>query len=274
MAFLPALSSVDIQQYHRVVTRSAEVRSHFDLLIWLQGDLQRYLPHHIMVAAWGKFEEGSIQYDVLSPLPGVRSHTANPETLLPFLTQLFSRWSDFGKKPFILKVGEGGFELNQSPQHCALTEALRKMRSAMVHGINDARGQHDCLYITFGTQDQYGEGGIAALSLVLPHIDVALRQVAQLPQLSAATPTRAEQSTTLRPDTALSASQAQDWGLSSREAEIVAWVAMGKTNPDIGMILGISAFTVKNHLQRIFRKLDVSNRAQAVGKLNPQFANV
>ena len=43
------------------------------------------------------------------------------------------------------------------------------------------------------------------------------------------------------------------------------WVRMGKTNQEIGMILNISAFTVKNHLQRIFKKLDAMNRAQAVG---------
>ena len=33
------------------------------------------------------------------------------------------------------------------------------------------------------------------------------------------------------------------------------------------MILDISTFTVKNHLQRVFRSLNVSNRAQAVSKL-------
>ena len=49
--------------------------------------------------------------------------------------------------------------------------------------------------------------------------------------------------------------------------EIMEWVRMGKTNHEIGMILDISAFTVKNHMQRIFKKLDVMNRAQAVSKL-------
>jgi DNA-binding CsgD family transcriptional regulator len=56
--------------------------------------------------------------------------------------------------------------------------------------------------------------------------------------------------------------------LSSREQEIMDWVKHGKTNYEIGMILDISAFTVKNHLQRIFKKLDVLNRAQAVAKLS------
>jgi DNA-binding CsgD family transcriptional regulator len=57
-------------------------------------------------------------------------------------------------------------------------------------------------------------------------------------------------------------------GLSQREVEIMEWVRIGKTNFEVAMILNISAFTVKNHLQRIFRKLDASNRAQAVEKLN------
>jgi DNA-binding CsgD family transcriptional regulator len=55
--------------------------------------------------------------------------------------------------------------------------------------------------------------------------------------------------------------------LTDREVEIVEWVAMGKTNSEIGSILGLSLFTVKNHLQRIFKKMNVSNRAQAVAKL-------
>ena len=58
----------------------------------------------------------------------------------------------------------------------------------------------------------------------------------------------------------------EDYDLSARESEILAWVALGKTNPEIGSILGISTFTVKNHVQRILKKLDVTNRTQAVGK--------
>lgn len=55
--------------------------------------------------------------------------------------------------------------------------------------------------------------------------------------------------------------------LSEREQEIMHWVGHGKTNLEIGMILGISQFTVKNHLQRIFRKIDVRNRAQAITRI-------
>lgn len=44
------------------------------------------------------------------------------------------------------------------------------------------------------------------------------------------------------------------------------WVRMGKTNIEVAMILDISSFTVKNHLQRIFKKLGVFNRMQAVAR--------
>ena len=58
-----------------------------------------------------------------------------------------------------------------------------------------------------------------------------------------------------------------DFGLSEREAEVLRWVAAGKTNAEIGSILNISSFTVKNHMQRVFKKLNVLNRAQAVSRL-------
>ncbi|MND01496.1 Transcriptional regulatory protein DegU [compost metagenome] len=54
--------------------------------------------------------------------------------------------------------------------------------------------------------------------------------------------------------------------LTVRETEILKWIYHGKSNIEIGMILSISALTVKNHVQKILRKLNVLNRTQAVGK--------
>ncbi len=52
-------------------------------------------------------------------------------------------------------------------------------------------------------------------------------------------------------------------GLTPREAEVLFWVAQGKTNAEIGTILGAAAATVKKHLEHIFEKLGVENRAGA-----------
>jgi len=51
--------------------------------------------------------------------------------------------------------------------------------------------------------------------------------------------------------------------LTRREAEVVAWAAEGKTNAEIGTILGVAARTVQHHLESTYRKLGVENRTAA-----------
>jgi DNA-binding CsgD family transcriptional regulator len=54
--------------------------------------------------------------------------------------------------------------------------------------------------------------------------------------------------------------------LTARELDIIKWIYLGKSNFEIGAILKISPLTVKNHVQKILRKLNVVNRTQAIGK--------
>jgi DNA-binding NarL/FixJ family response regulator len=60
-----------------------------------------------------------------------------------------------------------------------------------------------------------------------------------------------------------SASPLETLGLSPRQAEILLWVAQGKTNFETALILGISAATVKKHLEHIYEKLGVEGRNAA-----------
>ncbi|MBA3774233.1 MAG: hypothetical protein H0X13_17625 [Ramlibacter sp.] len=55
--------------------------------------------------------------------------------------------------------------------------------------------------------------------------------------------------------------------------EIAGQGAGGKANPEIGCILQISEFTVKNCMRSIFSKLDVTHRAQAVPRLTRMSAH-
>ncbi len=56
-------------------------------------------------------------------------------------------------------------------------------------------------------------------------------------------------------------------GLTSREGEVLAWIAQGKTNEVIGIILAISLRTVEKHIESIFRKLGVETRTAAAARL-------
>jgi transcriptional regulator EpsA len=263
MGYLQSLSPNEIQHYHRMLTRSVEVRSHFDMLVWLQGDMQHYLAHDIMITAWGDFDGQALQHNIISTMAGVRSQDADAVVITPLLLQLFARWTEFGRKPFSINVGDTGFELDASGPNSALKNALHSMRCALVHGIKDHRSKHDCLYVAFSVKPSFSENERSIMALVLPHVDSALRQVAHLPHQ------------TQPVDASPVGVQLQhDFGLSEREAEVLHWVAAGKTNPEIGMILDISAYTVKNHLQRVFKKLDVTNRAQAVNKIKTLLGDV
>ncbi len=54
--------------------------------------------------------------------------------------------------------------------------------------------------------------------------------------------------------------------LSARETECLRLIALGKSNREIAEMLGISAETVKDYVQSLYRKLKVSDRAQAVSR--------
>lgn len=62
----------------------------------------------------------------------------------------------------------------------------------------------------------------------------------------------------------ISVSSLKPLGLSPRETEILSWVAQGKSNPEIGTILGISNRTVEKHLERIYVRLGLENRHAAI----------
>ena len=52
-------------------------------------------------------------------------------------------------------------------------------------------------------------------------------------------------------------------GLTKREAEVLSWIAQGKGNYEIGMILGAKTRTVSKHVEHILSKLKVENRTAA-----------
>ena len=79
-------------------------------------------------------------------------------------------------------------------------------------------------------------------------------------------------------DAAVIEAMSLSFKLTTREAEVLYWVVKGKTNRDIGEILGSSPATVKKHLERVYVKMGVETRTAAAGlamtkirQLHPQF---
>lgn len=53
---------------------------------------------------------------------------------------------------------------------------------------------------------------------------------------------------------------------SAVERNILKWTQEGKTNEEIGRIIGLTKWTVKYHLKKIMQKFDVTNRTQAISQ--------
>lgn len=263
MSFLTSFSEDDQSHFFQVVGQVPDVRTHFDLFMWLGSGLQRFLPHDLLMAAWGDFDTGALHIDIISPITGVRTDDANVRAVAPLLVDLFKRWQSGQKAPYAIQVGDKGFDLPDGHAATPIGRALLRMQATVVHGITDHRGQYDCLYAIFSKQPS-APSARYAFSVLLPYIDSALRQVMH-------TPADVQDSS----PAALAASVARtpENPMSERERQIMRWVRQGKTNGEIGTILDISTFTVKNHMQRIFKKLDVYNRAQAVSRFKDSTLN-
>ena len=97
--------------------------------------------------------------------------------------------------------------------------------------------------------------------------DYLTKPVAKTELLAAITArlSRAAQQVTneFKPDFSSAEPLAQQLGLTPRVAEVLLWVAQGKTNPEIASILGISESTVKKHMIEVLRAVGVETRTAA-----------
>lgn len=226
----------------------------FQLFLWLQGELQHVFAHEIMLAIYRRAGTATVDLDVVASLPDVRPEDLDAIDSQAFAAPLLDQWICNDRAPIALN----GFRdfLPPLPPNSNLHRALETMQVLYAHGVHDGRTGSDSLYAFWGTQAADIELTLKLLPLLIPFLDLASRRAAGPPRTAPSLSPQADNP----PDSG-------DNALTPRELEILDWVRKGKTNHEIGMVLDISAFTVKNHLQHIFRKIDVSNRAQAVAKL-------
>jgi len=245
----------DATQFLQIAGQGAGLATHAELWRWLQGDVQQWLTHDALLVGWGDFRSGELHYDIVSSMPGLRSHNFTRASISPLISYFRDCWVAAQQAPCQLDITGCQQLLGQ----CGWgpTQAIGSMRTALVHGTGDGHQSGERIFAALSTQHSVAPGGGTALKLLLPFIDTALRRIPPPPARHAA----------CERDGLVHTSAVRLPALSDRERQIMDWVALGKTNPEIGCILHISEFTVKNHMKSIFTKLDVTNRAQAVAKL-------
>ena len=225
----------------RALSRGAALSTRLELANWLQNDVQPWIPHQVLL--WAEFREGIEECGVLSAPAQLREHMDRGAWVPKLMAYFADCWIAAQHTP--MRVPLAGCEALLGPDIQALQQ---RARSALVQGVVDRHAGTRRVFAALGPHSFEPEVSPATLKLFSAVLDNALR--------------------TIPAPVVFHPEHAACKALSERERQIMHWIALGKTNPEIGCILHISEFTVKNHIKSIFSKLDVSNRAQAVAKLN------
>jgi transcriptional regulator EpsA len=240
------LSRQEQEYLLRAIESGLRVASLRQFFLWTQGQLQALLPHEVMVA---------LQF---APSGALRRLECLHATVLPeqaealladqrdgLALRIARHCLQGGRLPALMDVGGDGKDAARG----ALAGFGAELREAgfdsvLVHGTG-ALADGASVFVLFGLPMRPGPRHAYFLECLLAHLHLALLRLPAQGGRSAGAP--------LRP-------------LSAREAEIVGWLREGKSNEEMARILGISALTVKNHLQRIYRLLGVGNRAHALAR--------
>lgn len=236
-------------KFLRIVASGLAIERNADVSAWLRGEMQDLLPHEMLISVHTNLSDCQSSLD-LALLHPDRSTSQSAEAHLdPLVNSAYAQWVKGAWRPLLLsrKSVPGGVaprSLNSVPGHA---------HSVFVHGVHDLREGRDCAYIMYSRSPVNAKSKrerLFWLALLIPQIDAVSRRCASDPVVMSRKKKHKD----------------DDLNLSSREEAILDLIWRGKTNSNIGAALGISPFTVKNHLGRIFGKIGVTNRTQAATK--------
>ena len=205
--------------------------------VWSQSRLQPLLPHRLLVCVGDQPPSPRLAAQLFHLKPIGETLQAQLESADHGLwLHLIRRWGE-GRRPLHLDL------TREAPS--ALFQLLLEagLRDLALHGVAGDGERPQSLFLFAG--DGWDEEHLRRLELLTPALHAAWRR-ARLQPRGQAVPRRAGALVT------------------PREQQIVEGLRAGLSNEGIAIQLGISMFTVKNHVRKILRKLGASNRAQAV----------
>lgn len=241
------LDSTDLEHLAITIEGAVRVRNQAQFYLWTQGALQGFLPHEALLCAHGNISNMHLRYETIGRTvlpPRVAAAVSDPANGL--LMRMIDDWLRSDAAPRCFSQGGQGHTGRRQ-----LIADLKKcdFDNVIGHGALDPLDGQGSFFALVGMPGCPGPREFYLLELLMPHLFFAWKR-------SLASTQSATVSRSVLPEALL----------SKREIQVLHWVKNGKTNPEIGQILGISALTAKNHVRKIMRKLQVSNRAQAVGK--------
>jgi transcriptional regulator EpsA len=244
----------------RLLEAAPAVQRRFQFFIWTQSQLQPLVPHALMVCGVYQRQRRQVVFDAFHSVVVSANTLAQLTSAEGPLTQwLTQAWIAGRGQPVAVPLQQASAEALPAARRLGDELGLREL---LVHGV--ARPQRpseiESLFILGGPSA--AEGSMARLvwlDLVLPHLHRVWQRVVST-EHEMLRPCDAPAQRTPPPAGAAGKGQT----ITPRERQILRWVRDGRSNQQVAGELGISPLTVKNHVQKILRKLGASNRAQAV----------
>ncbi|MEW2067358.1 response regulator transcription factor [Streptomyces sp. NPDC007346] len=196
-------------------------------------------------------------------MPGVDGISALPHLvgIAPVLMLTYSRESEIVHEA--LRLGAGGYLVHGEFTADQLVQAVRDTRNGRANFTATAA---DALlaHMRHGTAPDRAPlpDGLGA-ALTRPPVHTPPREREPSEGLSQLQPPVGQSSVT---GGSVSRPNRQQYGLSSREVEVMELIASGMSNQQIAATCFISEKTVKNHINRIFTKLHSASRSEAIAR--------
>jgi DNA-binding CsgD family transcriptional regulator len=237
--FLSGLSGADAIGLLEIIHQGLSCSTEKDF-IGLFPKLQQLFPFDFAGALLGGVDEGNelvIAHGVNISFPS--------EWLSEYLAKGYFHQDVVTKETFrICRPGHWSYEMKkyEVPKEIKSLNMDLGMTECYTHGASRSNpGQYGAMFCFTGPSIKYDRRAISALAVVVPHLHLVLSNIFSCRQSNNNCPV-----------------------LTAREKEVLNWLKHGKSSWDISVILGISESTANYHVYNIMRKLDASNRPQAV----------
>jgi transcriptional regulator EpsA len=240
----------------RVIEAAVGVRRRYQFFAWTQGNFQVLLPHKVAICGFYERARKQVRLDAFnSILVPASLLTLLTDGQSPLMQYMVNAWINNGGRPLAVRL-----TALSGRSVLANGDALRAagFGELLVHGVSRPQraSEIETLFVFTSPGVLVTAAHLASIELLLPHLHSTYLRVQAIER---------EQSE-IRPQPPFSNSGYATTSISDREEQVLCWVREGMSNQEIGVQLGISPLTVKNHVQKILRKLGATNRAQAVAR--------
>ena len=255
MLMTGAMDASHAENLVRVIETSTGVQRRYQFFVWSQSSLQALVPHHLAICGSWKRARKQVQLEafnsVFVPASILAALTDGQSALVQ---RAIGAWIDNRGRPLVLDLASLAGRALEPARDELLQVGFVEL---LIHGVSRPQriNELESLFMFSSPGQRVSERQRMYLELLMPHIHSTYLRVQSV-----------EREMNDAPPPPPSREGSSRSTITEREKQILGWVREGMSNHEIGTELGISPLTVKNHVQKILRKLGAANRAQAVAR--------